>query len=177
MKRVLLLVVVTVLCLAATSFAAGQKYVGIKTGLMMLDVANVNDIIPIGVFGGYEFLPRMAIEGEFNYRLSGGDVDFLSHFGGTKFEYKLWTLGAYFVYRYPIKPEFYLKGKAGFVHSHATAKATYGIYTFDASGSDDNLSIGVGAGYMFSGTLGLEGEYTMMSSDVNYLSIGLVKRF
>jgi opacity protein-like surface antigen len=177
MKRVLLLAVVAVFCLAATSFAAGQKYIGVKTGMMMLDVSRVNDIIPIGVFGGYEFMPRMSIEGEFNYRISGGDVDYLSEFGGSKFEYKLWTLGAYFVYRYPIKPEIYLKGKAGFVHSHATAKATFGAYTFDASGSDNNLSLGVGAGYMFSGTLGLEGEYTMMSSDVNYLSIGLMKRF
>ena len=182
MKRVLLLVVVTVLCLAATTFAEGQPYIGGKTGMMMIDAAGVDDIIPIGVFGGYEFMPRMAIEGEFNYRISGGDwnVGYLdSH---TSAEYKLWTLGAYFTYRYPITPAIYLKGKAGLLHSHVTAEVTwdvpgYGSWTVDASGSDNDLSIGVGGGYKLGEALAAEAEYTMLSGDVNYLSVGLLMRF
>ncbi len=180
MKRTFLLTVLAVLSLAAAS--AAQPYLGIKTGMMMLDVTGVDNIIPVGAVFGYEFAPKMSIEGEFNYRISGGDWNYSTWGASASSEWKIWTLAAYFVYRYPIGEALYLKGKAGFLHEDVSAEVSMdsdilGHLTFDASGTDNGLSFGAGAGYKLGEKMAAEAEFTIIETDVNYLSIGLNRRF
>jgi hypothetical protein len=176
MKRVLLVSMMMVFVLAGS--AAAQMYLGARTGMMMLDVEGVDNIIPIGVMGGYEFMPNMSIEGEFNYRISGGDWDYNYPGITSTFEWDLWTLAGYFVYRYPLNESLYLKGKAGLLYESVTAEVSFDIpglgpFSYDASATDTGLSVGGGLGMNFNERFGGEVEFTMIESDVNYISAGI----
>jgi opacity protein-like surface antigen len=176
MKRILLVSVAIMLVFAGS--VAAQMYLGAKTGMMMIDVEGVDNIIPIGAFGGYEFMPNMAIEGEFNYRVSGGDWDYGFMDAIAKTEYKLWTLAGYFVYRYPLNEMLYLKGKAGVLYENVTAEGSVsipgvGTLSYDASGTDTGLSVGGGLGMNLNEQFSGEVEFAIIESDVNYFSVGL----
>ena len=66
----------------------GDVYIGAKTGILLIDVSDVDDIIPIGVLLGYNIISDLSIEGEFNYTIAGGDIDFGIGSGDTD----MWTL-------------------------------------------------------------------------------------
>jgi hypothetical protein len=180
MRRALFVSMVMLMIFAGSVFAQG--YLGAKTGLMMLDAVGVDDIIPIGVMGGFEFMPKMSIEGEFNYKISGGDWDY-GRFG--KFDWDLWVLSVYYVYRHPLNETFYIKGKAGLQYAHSGSEITYTTYelvgldlvevevTEDYSGSDTDLTVGGGMGMSLNEQFGGEVEFTLMGGDFNYLSVGL----
>ncbi|MFH1314334.1 MAG: porin family protein [Candidatus Eisenbacteria bacterium] len=176
MKRAVLLSIAIGLVLAGS--VSAQLYFGVKTGMMMIDVEGIDNIIPIGVMGGHEIFPNASIEGEFNYRITGGDWDYGIPGITDTFEWKIWTLGGYFVYRYPLNESLYLKGKAGILYENVTAEVTYdipgvGTMTYDASGTDTGLSVGGGLGMNFNERFGGEVEFTLIEADVTYLSVGV----
>lgn len=175
MKRTILMAAAIALVLAGAVWA--QPYVGAKTGMMTIGVSGVDNIIPIGVLAGYEFQPRMAIEGEFNYRISGGDWDYGFGPASATTEFKLWTIAGYFAYRYPVGDNLFLKGKAGILYENVDAEVTLDYmgehYSYDGGGTDTGLSIGAGVGMKLSEKLTGEVEFTVIESDVNYLSVGL----
>jgi hypothetical protein len=157
---------------------SAQAYFGAKTGIMMIDVEDVDNLIPIGVMGGYEIFPNMSIEGEFNYRVSGGEWGFTGFDITVDSEFKIWTLAGYFVYRYPIGEAIYLKGRAGILYEDITAEMAYnhpswGPMTIDMSGTDTGLSVGGGLGMNFNEQFGGEVEFTLIEADINYFSVGV----
>ena len=176
MKRILFVTIAMMLVFAGA--VSAQMYLGAKTGMFMIGVEGVDNIIPIGVMGGFEFMPNMSIEGEFNYRISGGDWDYVYPGVTSTFEWKLWTLAGYFVYRYPLNETLYLKGKAGILYENVTAEVSvdipgFGTYSYDASGTDTGLSLGGGLGMNFNEQFGGEVEFTLIEADINYFSVGL----
>jgi outer membrane immunogenic protein len=173
-KRIILIAAAMAFVFAGAVWA--QPYIGAKTGMMMVDDAGtdaIDNLIPIGVLFGYEIAPRMAIEGEFNYKIAGGgfNVGLCDDKGGLD----LWTLAAYFAYRYPLGDNLYLKGKAGVLYESASWDWPCGVGGMlgGDSDTDTGLSIGAGVGMKLNEKVSAEAEFTVIESDVNYFSIGL----
>jgi opacity protein-like surface antigen len=120
---------------------------------------------------------RVPAEGEFNYRISGGDWDYGFGPASATTEFKLWTIAGYFAYRYPVGDNLFLKGKAGILYENVDAEVTLDYmgehYSYYGGGTDTGLSIGAGVGMKLSEKLTGEVEFTVIESDVNYLSVGL----
>jgi hypothetical protein len=163
MKRAILLSIAIGLIFAGS--VSAQVYFGVKTGMMMIDVEGVDNIIPIGGVGGYDISSNMSIEGEFNFRVSGGDWEI----GSEIVEWKIWTVAGYFVYRFPLGEALYLKGKAGILHEDITAETSH----VSVSGSDSGLSLGGGLGMNFNEQFSGEVEFTLIEADINYFSVGV----
>ena len=173
MKRIILMAAAMALVLAGAVWA--QPYIGAKTGVMMIDdegIDAIDNMIPIGLLVGYEVAPRMAIEGEFNYKITGGGFNYTAcaDEGGLD----MWTLGAYFAYRYPVGDNLYLKGKAGVLYESVSWDWPCGLGDmFPDSDTDTGLSIGAGVGMKLSEKVTGEVEFTVLESDLNYISVGL----
>lgn len=173
MKRMIFLAAAMALLLAGAVWA--QPYIGAKTGMMMIDdegTDSIDNLIPIGLLFGYEVAPRMAVEGEFNYKIAGGGFDLdCDDEGGLD----LWAFGAYFAYRYPLGDNLYLKGKGGVLYESVSWDwpCGYGDLLGDDSDTDTGLSIGVGVGMKLNEKITGEAEFTMLESDLNYISVGL----
>jgi opacity protein-like surface antigen len=173
MKKVFLFVFIAVLCFAGISKAdEGDMYIGAKTGVMLLDLDDVDDIIPLGIFFGYDITSEVSVEGELNYGVAGGDIDVADA------EYDVWTLGVYGAYRYLIEDsDLYLKGKAGVLYEYEE------VEDFDIDDSGMVFSVGIGGGYEINDEFAVEAEYTYISElelseeAINYISIGVIYRF
>lgn len=175
---VLTVAFVMVLSSAGISNAASENFIGVKTGQMTVDVSGADNITPIGVIYGRSLdsvLKNLSIEGEFNYGISGGDVD--TGIAGVTEEINIWTIALYGAYRYPVSDKVYLKGKLGLLYESVEAEASgFGITVSDTA-TDTGLSLGVGAGFDISDELAVEAEYTLIEEDIDYLSVGLHYRF
>ena len=162
MKRIFLALVMTALFISSSSVVkADERYMGVKTGFFLIDARGVDDVIPVGIVYGRNMTkvnPNFWLEGEFNFGLLGGDVP-----GGGDLD--IWTIAAYGAYRYPLSDTSYLKGKAGLLYQDSD---------FD---DDINLSVGIGGGFQIDKKLSLEGEFTIIESDVNFLSIAANCKF
>lgn len=187
MKKIFLFVLIAVFSfVGVTSAEQGERYVGVKTGLMMIDESGVDDIIPLGIVYGQsleQIFPNLWVEGEFNYGLTGGDLDA----GPLSGEVSVWSLAGYAVYRYPLNDAVYLKGKAGLLYE--SVKAEIDDYTVVILGvpitvpgdsetdTDLNFSFGVGGGFKINDKITVEAEFTIIESDIDFLSVGLNYKF
>lgn len=151
---------------AANNIDLSKLYYGVKIGSMMIDVPGFGDAINVGGVVGLP-ITRLAqgsisVEGELTTSVIKGDVGFFGvngHWGVT-------TLAGYGVFR--TYGEMYFKAKAGLLFEDASvsvAGASYG-------GTDTGLSFGVGGGMRLRGGQSIEIEYTVIDSDVNFLSVG-----
>ncbi|MCK4585060.1 porin family protein [candidate division WOR-3 bacterium] len=169
MKRILILTLIVVFSCVGISSAG--LYVGAKSGLMMLDVPEVSDIIPIGVLFGYSIMPQIGVEGEFNYGIGGGDWE---PFPGISIDYNIYTVAGYGAYRYIIGGVAYVKAKVGVIYENVTAEYKVGdIIVMDLNASDTGLSFGGGIGFKFSEMIMAEAEFTLIEQNVNFISVGL----
>lgn len=170
MKNLVILSIALLLALlAAGPSHAQESLLGIKTGSMMIDFLDIDDVVPVGLMYGRsldDLVSNLWIEGELNYGISGGDL-------GASGEFDIMTIGVYAAYRYMLTDAAYLKGKAGILYEDT--EIDFGRRT--ASPSDTGLSLGVGGGFFFTPQLGVEAEYTLIESDIDYLSVGLNFRF
>ncbi len=172
MNKIFLFTLIMVFSFTGTSRAG--MYLGGRTGMMMLDLEDVDDIIPVGGLFGYSITPLISIEGELNYGIAGGDWDPMP---GVSADFNIWTVAGYGAFRYPLGDAAYLKGKIGILRETVDAETTIDIfgytYTFDLSATDTGLSFGGGGGYKISDNMMIEAEFTIIEQDVNFLSIGL----
>lgn len=171
MKRILILTLIVVFSCVGISSAG--LYVGAKSGMMMLDVPDVSDIIPIGVLFGYSIMPQIGVEGEFNYGIAGGDWE-PELYPGISADYNIYTVAGYGAYRYIIGGVAYVKAKVGVIYENVTAEYKVGdIIVMDLNASDTGLSFGGGIGFKFSEMIMAEAEFTLIEQEVNFISVGL----
>lgn len=150
--------------------AQGDKYWGVKSGLIMPDEDGVDDIIPLTGVLGFGIGKDLSVEGEFTLSLAGGDVD-----GGG--EVDVTALGGFLAFRPMIDSTKYFKAKVGIVNGEAELCVPFGGCV---SEDDTSVAFGFGLGIKTSRTLTWEIEYTMMEFDdldVDYFSVGVVSRF
>ena len=77
------------------------------------------------------------------------------------------TLALYGVFRTP--GEFYFKGKAGVLYEDVEVDIPT---LFSESEDDTGFSAGIGGGWRLNDSGSLEVEFTLIESDLNYLSLG-----
>lgn len=155
------------LTVSAHAYEVNKPYVGGKLGLMMPDVSGADDALNVGlVFGmpiqqvrGQNFGGTVSVEGETTFTVVDGDID-----GGG--EWDVFTLAGYGVFR--TDGQIYFKGKGGLVYWDAD----FDLGPVSASDDDINLSIGIGGGYQLSSQSSIELEYTILDSDLDFLSLG-----
>lgn len=157
------------LLLATASFAAASSfYVGVKGGLMMSDLDEMDDAVNGGLVLGYAFVDdehvgSFAVEAEYTNTISKGDVSIL----GADGEWEVETLALYGVYRSP--GTIYVKGKIGVLNEDVSID----VGGIEAAESDTGGSLGIGGGIRIGDRTSLEIEYTIIEEDVDFLSAGL----
>jgi len=175
MMKVFRLLTLVALCLlfagnvfAAQHMQAQQKpqlYAGGKLGLMMLDVSNSDDAINLGGVLGATInqseIGSLALEGELTFTVVDGEI-------ADVVDWSVTTLAGYGVYR--SNGPLYFKGKLGLAYWDADVD---GFYSLD----DIDLSLGLGGGYRVSDKTAFELEYTIIESDIDFLSLGFVVNF
>ena len=146
-----------VLFLATTHVFAessGGVYLGVKTGSLDIDSAMWDADTPKGVVLGYQ---KGSFGAEIEFNTADIDYDFL----GIKSSADYKTLALYGVYR--SEGDFYFKAKAGVLKQEVKTSFT--------TEDDTNASGGVGLGVKM-GPVRLEAEYTIIETDVDFISIG-----
>jgi hypothetical protein len=193
MKKSILLVLVFLITFTGFTEAIYcqeiKPYIGIKGGIFLLDESselymlldNVH-IYPIGGLIGYAFPFKLekfevCVEGEFNYGIAGGNLDSFAPPGDTIMqidaEYDLWTGAGYGVLRFNMSQKAYLKAKIGIVYANVNATLTFFDRTIDVSENYTDLSLGVGLGLNLTDFIGIETEFTIIESEINYASLGI----
>lgn len=151
---------------AANNNILDHLYYGAKVGLMMPDIPGWGDAVNIGGVVGAPVTHlaqgSISVEGELTTSVIKGDANyfgFTGHWGIT-------TLAGYGVFR--TDGPMYFKAKAGYLFEDVNVS----IGGATGYGSDSGVTFGVGGGMRLSGGHTLEIEYTIIDSDVNFLSLG-----
>lgn len=162
-----------VLALGFASAAAGTDvhsqqggFLGVKAGVMQVDIQDgtgidLDNSTNFGLFAGYVGENGLGFELEYTQPTSESDT------GIPSVTYELRTMAAYGTFR--SEGNIYLKGKAGYLRENIKISGPGGSVSENESG----LSLGAGVGFML-GSSRLELEYTIIESDVNYLSVGFI---
>jgi len=159
----------TLLLANAAQADRGAQYALAKFGAMSVDLNKADPLVAFGFVYGYGLTPRISAEAELNVGLIGGKYKDTGETG----EYRLWTLGTYGVYRFPITDIVYLKGKAGFLYEGVSRtssivddKSSYGFFPA--------IGLGVGASVPLFGQSRavIEAEFATVDKDVKFWSIG-----
>jgi outer membrane immunogenic protein len=156
--------------------AAGAEenpiYFGIKAGAMIADVGGFDKANNLGLSLGYDVYRDVSgafsLEGEYTRTFSKGDVNI----GGAHGDWKIETLAGYGAYR--TAGDLYLKAKIGYLRENATVS---GVDNTSISGRDSGFSYGAGFGFRFNKKAGVEFEYTIIESDINFASVGYFTHF
>jgi len=157
------LFLITLLSLSA-SIAHSELYIGAKGGVMSIsnDIP-FDDATSIGILLGANIQNSgIAIEGELTTTVSAAD-----HKTNSNTELDIYTLAIYGVYR--SSGDFYFKGKGGLVYEYLKISG----FVLPLEGEDLGLSLGAGGGFRINDNATLELEYTIIESDIDYISLGI----
>jgi hypothetical protein len=150
-------------------------YFTVKGGIVDPDFGGFDNAVNAGVGIGYDLyadrIGRWSVEGEFTTTISDGEVS-----GGGDWDAD--TLALFGVYRGPtFEPgNFYFKGKIG-VLDQDIKRAGGAPGTTIPNADDTAAAFGVGAGWRTDRASALEVEYTIMSDELNFFSVGYVRYF
>lgn len=160
-------IVVMLTFLYVPSVYAGL-YLGVKGGEMNIsDGIPFNDATSVGILLGTNVQDSgLAIEGELTTTVSAAEHKTIS---GSELD--IYTLAFYGVYR--SAGSFYIKGKAGLIYEYLNISS----FIFPLEGEDIGISLGVGGGFRISNSVNLELEYTLIESDIDYISLGMTFKF
>ena len=138
--------------------AAGAMFIGAKLGPVMVDTPSSSDPINIAVNLGYEIDTLMAdlsLTGEINRTVSRGETNY-----GDELMFE--SNGIYLVFK--TTRSFFVTFRGGVVQNKIIAGST--------SRRNNGISLGGGIG-MVVGRTRVQIEYTSITGDANYLSLGL----
>ncbi|MCK4738417.1 MAG: porin family protein [Deltaproteobacteria bacterium] len=177
MRRILIIFTAALIFLGfslqGVASAAGEHYVGFKTGFVKIDPeaagVTIDAIIPVGVLYGYNLTPDIAVEVEVNFGVSGGDVE-ASWLPGESGEVDVWTGAVYIVAHPTIVDKLYLKLKAGMMYSDQNI--TFDTLNVDEKTIEKDFHAWGGLGYKATDKITTEIEYTSID-DTDLVSIGV----
>lgn len=154
-------------------------YAGAGVGKASIEVDDAGfdaDDTAFKVFGGYNFNQNFAVEVTY---FDGGQPD--QSFGGGSVEVGLDGINISALGRVPLGEVFSLFGKVGYASYDAQVKARIGSsVVFDESGSDEDLSYGIGGAFNLGTSFELRAEYEAIDIEdgsFTVLSVGGVYRF
>lgn len=151
-----------------TSIAHSDLYIGAKGGVMAVsDDISFDDATSIGAVLGANIKDSgLAIEGELTTSVSSAE-----HKTTDGAELDIYTIALYGVYR--SSGNFYFKGKGGLVYEYLNISG----FIFPIEGESIGLSLGAGGGFRINDTASLEIEYTIIESDIDFISLGIIFEF
>ncbi len=164
MKKYLALII---LSFFYTTAVHSELYIGVKGGEMKIsnDIP-FNDATSIGIlFGGTIQDSGFAIEGEITTTVSSAEHE------SRNDELDIFTFAGYGVYRSSGK--LYFKGKAGLLTEYLNISGG----RFALEGYGGAISLGAGAGFRISNNTNLEFEYTIIETDIDFVSLGITFDF
>lgn len=151
---------------AASDSPLNHLYYGVKAGLLLPDIGYMDNAVNVGGFVGAPFarVPAGTFSGEVEATITviKGNVNI---FGNTGHWHDN-TLAGYGVFT--TNGPMYFKAKAGFI-IESVGMSVGGATGY---GSGSGLSFGVGGGMRLRGGQSIELEYTILDSDVSFLSVG-----
>lgn len=174
-KAILALATSSILAVSANagvSYGANgsaQPYVGVKVGQFDIDgvKGHKGDLTAYGVYGGYNFDQNYGVEVEYQ----GADSEKYK-FGGTDYEVKAKTYGAYGTYRHQVTgAPVYLKGKLGVAKTEIEDKSVSNS-SYRSEKDRTSLAGGVGLGYQPTANFGIEATYNHLNADANVWGVG-----
>ncbi len=153
-----------ILCAAALLFAQGARageaaaYFGLKAGVMLPDLADLDAAYNAGMLVGYGRGP-VAAEAEITTTVLPGDTAL------SGVQWDITTLALYAVYR-----------SAGAVYVKIKGGVLYEQVNFDAvgislQGNDSGASLGLGLGFNRGDKGRVEIEYAVIDSDISLISL------
>lgn len=173
MKKLLLsLFTLTIIfSFSADAQSAEKSYMGVKTGIMSIDIKGVEDIVPIGFVLGTQIKDEIYIEGEMNIGVIGGEYEPIPGFDA---DFDIFTLAGYGVIRHPLNDKIDFKGKLGLLYESRSASVQVGGFKYDVTDTAIGVSLGIGMTmHLVDETTFIDFEYTIIESDVGFLSAGL----
>jgi len=178
-KRIALNGLVLVGMFASASALADGFYAGVGVGKATIEVDDAGfdgDDTAFKVFGGYNFNPNFALELAF---FDGGKPD--ERVGPGVVEVALDGINASAIGRLPVNDVFSVFGKIGFASYDVDAKARIGNTVVGReSGSDEDLTYGIGGSFSFGTAFELRAEYEAIDisdGDVSLLTVSGVYKF
>lgn len=172
MKSILKVVAIGLLTGVTNSWAdKGDQFLLAKIGFMSIELNDADPLYSVGAVYGYGITPEIAVEGELNLGLAGGEYKRTDGAGSVrdKGDYKIATLAGYGVYRVPVTESAYLKGKLGLLFESIKRNGT----ASDGTSTGLGLAGGVGVGTRVSETLTAEAEVTGIDQDIVFYSLGI----
>lgn len=147
-------------------------YFGFKAGSMDADVSGFDNASNWGVLLGFTLYDNpeagsFSLEGEYTRSFDKGDA----RVGGVRGEWDVETLALYGAYR--TGGSVFLKAKAGMANWDLNVSRV----SSRAENDDTDFSFGAGAGLRLSPRTGFELEYTVIESDLSFVSLGVFSRF
>jgi len=154
------------LCALALGVPAGQAqaelYFGAKGGPMLFSDSAVSaDPLNVALVAGYLLGSNVSLEAEYSRSMINGRVRTAG--GGQSL--RTTTAAGYVAWR--SEGALYVKGKAGIAWQDVRLRQS-------GSDTDTSLSVGAGLGYQLGNGARVELEFTVIESDVGFLSIGLL---
>ena len=156
------------LCLSGAVQSQGV-YGGLGVGAMDADINGLDASWNGSVMLGYAFGDgpgKFAVEAQYTGPVSDGDVN-----GGGGGDWNIQTIAGYVAYRYG--ETVYVKARLGYLHESASIH----IGPANLNENDDSVSGGVGVGWNINENIAIEGEFTVIESDINFYSAALIYNF
>jgi hypothetical protein len=155
------------------AFAArGDQFLLPKVGFMDIRINNPSPLWSVGLLYGYGLTNRLSLEAETNLGFSGGNYEKRDPSSGAIVEkgtYRVSTLAAYGVYRYPLWQGGYIKSKLGLLYEKVGRELEQASKRED---SDFGAAGGLGFGAMIMNKLTMELEATIIDKDIIFYSLG-----
>lgn len=158
-------------CLFTASAQAQQTglYIEGKVGSLDANFSGFDNAVNAGIDIGYNFysntLGTWAAEGEYTTTVSDGDVS-----GGGEWDAR--TASVFGVYRTP--GDIYGKVRAGWTQQDIKRG---GVGGEPISANNSDFSYGVGGGWRFGANSAVELEYTRLTDELKFASVGYVFRY
>lgn len=155
----------------------GDHFLLPKFGFMDIQVNDPAPLWSAGVLYGFGLTNRLTVEAEANLGFSGGDYEKRDPNSGAIIEkgvYKVSTMAAYGVYRYPLWQGGYIKSKLGLLYE----KVSRDLENADSrEDTDFGIAGGLGFGAMLIDRFTWELEATIIDKDIIFYSLGTHLKF
>lgn len=175
LKAALAVTVGSLLGINAHAATAGQNYVGVKVGQVMVDddgvADNLKDATAFAIYGGHQFTPNIGIEAEY---IGSKDADVKVE--GIDAEYNVNSLGLYGTYTQQFQSSpLFVKGKLGVTRSELEVSAL----GQKASTKETDIALGAALGYQLNSQFDAQAEYMYVTgdSDTGVWTVGLNYKF
>lgn len=177
MKKTLALIIFFLLFNRLAYAHKGDQYLLPKVGFMAIQMDQPTPLWSVGLLYGYGLTNRLSVEAEANLGFNGGRYDKRDQTTGSiieKGDYRIATVAAYGVYRFPIWQGGYIKSKLGLLFEKVTRHIQN---TENRVQNDVGLAGGLGFGMNMVKSATVEFEATIIDKDIIFYSLGTHVRF